>query len=485
MYYIKNILNYLNKHYESEKQSKKKISDKEVQFCKQLIVRINKFTLSKRDCQKELFEKFQKTGLSVDSYISKYRIKDKNSFKRIVKGFETTPMKPIPKYQLVKESVFQKFEESRNRGENIHHKHLQKWSQNISASLNLKKPCNSVSFAESIKKKYRIVSRRIQENRNFNARSEEEIIESADRFVDTINLILPEYEPHNVWNADQTGINYEPTQKRTLEIKGTKLVASNVVSKNKTTHSFTVQPYVSLNGSFGSKLLIVLQEQTGGSFGPRIEPQVREVEAECGNVIVRCSKSGNMDVRLMDEWVAHFKRENPGNKLLLWDSLSFQRPEQYEVREGPERVENLLRIEQIPPSATKYAQPLDSLIIIQIKFLYKHLFWELQSVEQFEISRYVLIRLCSLVWNQLSNQRFSDLVKAGWSSCFYVSPVLNDNHKYYAKVKDVCLSGLSKCEMVFDDRNRNCPNDSVIRCSHCQKQFCIHHLFIEELHLHH
>lgn len=64
-------------------------------------------------------------------------------------------------------------------------------------------------------------------------------------------------------------------------------------SKNKKTHSYTVQPLVSRDGRTLGKLLICLQEPKG-DFGPRVEQQVRSLERELGNVRVVLSTSRKM-----------------------------------------------------------------------------------------------------------------------------------------------------------------------------------------------
>ena len=469
MFYVQNILKHLNHHFKNEKQSKKKIRHEEIVFCEKLIQQIEKFCLNTNQIEKERYNRFKASKLSISAYISKNKIKDKSKFINLIKKLDKPSTRS--KYDEVKETVHQNFTTARSQGKNIHHQNLQRWAQKASSDLNLKRKCNSVSFAKTIKKKYALVSRRIQMLRNFKTTTEQEIIDNAETFIENTNEIIAQFPPSNVFNTDQTGINYEPVQKRTLAVRGTKMVASHIESKNKTTHSFTLQPYISLDGHFSKKLLVILQEVTGDSFGSLVEPRVRAVESECGNVIVRCTKSGNMNANLLTEFVHSFKRDNSGHNLLIWDSLSFQKTEKYEIPD-------VLSIAKIPASTTKYAQPLDSLINIQIKFMYKNIFWPLQDVDDYKLTRYDIIRLCSIVWNQLSSSVFVDLVKAGWSSCGYLSPVLNENHLSYARVKDVCFHNLTKCGVV------NCTNESVIKCSHCRLELCIHHLIIENLHLH-
>lgn len=83
------------------------------------------------------------------------------------------------------------------------------------------------------------------------------------------------FEQSAVWNFDQTGFNYEPANLRTLSFKGERDTNILLDSRNKNTHSYTVQPMLSRDGRLFGKFLIVLQEREG-SFGPKIATQVAE-----------------------------------------------------------------------------------------------------------------------------------------------------------------------------------------------------------------
>ncbi len=64
-------------------------------------------------------------------------------------------------------------------------------------------------------------------------------------------------------NTDQSGIQLEFYSTRTLSYKGKKTTAVTVRSKNATTHSFTVQPCVSLSSKPLGPLFLCLKESTG------------------------------------------------------------------------------------------------------------------------------------------------------------------------------------------------------------------------------
>lgn len=74
----------------------------------------------------------------------------------------------------------------------------------------------------------------------------------------------------NVFNSDQSSFNLEMHTGRTLSFKGHQKVETIIQSTNSMTHSYTIQPIISANGSLLSPLLIILQEKDG-KFGPRVE----------------------------------------------------------------------------------------------------------------------------------------------------------------------------------------------------------------------
>ena len=338
-----------------------------------------------------------------------------------------------------------------------------------SKRLQLKKKCSSISFANSIKKKYNIVSRRIQERRNYIKRTEEELITSANNFVNEINQLLPNYQSSNVFNSDQSGFNYEPSKKRTLEIKNSKLVSCHVNSPNNdTTHSYTIQIYISLDGSLGKRFYVVLREKDK-TFGPQIQREINGVVEKCKNVaVVRCTKSGKMDKEKLKEWVDLFKDDNDGNKLLLWDSWRAQ---------NNSFGDALLEIKQIPEKTTKYCQPLDSLFFIQYKYLFNHIFFRLRDEKINPKSRSTIIKSHAIVYNQMNHPKFKDLIRASWLSCGYQSNEDDPVVKNYFKTKNIC---------VFQDQceESGCCNDGIIRCIYCSKCLCSCHLLINQLHLH-
>src|SRR6185369_10732590 len=80
------------------------------------------------------------------------------------------------KYAYLKQIVFNDFKVKRQAGKRMSYRNLQKTAFIEARKLNLKKNCNSLDFVNSIKKKYRIVSRKVQLKRNFTRRSDEQLL---------------------------------------------------------------------------------------------------------------------------------------------------------------------------------------------------------------------------------------------------------------------------------------------------------------------
>jgi hypothetical protein len=79
------------------------------------------------------------------------------------------------------------------------------------------------------------------------------------------------------------------TSSRTLSHTGEQTTEASVSSRHATTHSYTIQPTISLDEKLLSPLFICFQEQDG-KFGPQVEKNL----FQCPNVVVHCSTSGKM-----------------------------------------------------------------------------------------------------------------------------------------------------------------------------------------------
>ncbi len=74
------------------------------------------------------------------------------------------------------------------------------------------------------------------------------IIESADSFVADVKRQMENYAAEEILNTDQVGLELELHSTRALSHDGENVTVARVRSKHATTHSYTVQPMISLAG---------------------------------------------------------------------------------------------------------------------------------------------------------------------------------------------------------------------------------------------
>ena len=282
-------------------------------------------------------------------------------------------------------------------------------------------------------------------------------------------LVLANYLPENVLNTDQSGFNYEMKSNRTLSFKGEKVTHGAVKSKNASTHSYTIQPTISMAGTLVGKLFICLQEPKG-VFGKVVKSNLF-----CApNVILVSSKSGKLTKYLVKQYCSEALLPFMDDSfVLLYDSWSGQVDNSLYEEVLPE--DSCLRL-QIPPKTTATIQPCDVFFFQQWKILVKHMFKRvaLDCLDYDLHSRNNTIKLQSLVHNQLSSIKFSPMIKYAWYKCGYLS----ERPETFAGVLEVCFN-----YPVTSCTHDNCETTFFIRCSWCSEFICFRH-FLEEYHFH-
>ena len=184
-----------------------------------------------------------------------------------------------------------------------------------------------------------------------------------------------------------------------------------------------------------------------------------------------CSKSGKLTTSLVEYWRDHVLRPfAPSKSLLLSDYWPGQRSSDiYSSVEGCKRLE-------IPAHTTSRIQPLDVYFNRQWKLIARRIFDHIQ-LDDIAINlseRNNIIRLNSLIHNQLSSPLFTPMIKYSWFASGYVEQHPGD----FDSVNDVCFSIDSGfCQQP------NCHLLPFIRCSHCRKFLCFEHFF-EVYHYH-
>lgn len=172
-------------------------------------------------------------------------------------------------------------------------------------------------------------------------------------------------------------------------------------------------------------------------------------------------------------WLKEVFFPNVGEKsILLIDSWSGHCPEAVsEVTPRDKQVITMI----IPKGTTGKIQPLD---------VYGFRIWK-NYVEHFSDSimlmdydldlhlRNNIIKLQSLVHNQLSSPRYENLFRYAWFKSGYIK----EQPDYFENPVEFAYGTLSQSQCEIE----GCTNVAVVRCSWCKKSLCFKHFF-EEYH---
>ena len=177
------------------------------------------------------------------------------------------------------------------------------------------------------------------------------------------------------------------------------------------------------------------------------------------NIVLTCSSSGKLTTSLVEYWRDHVLRVSaPAQFLLLSDYWPGQRnADIYSTVRGCKRLEIL-------PHTTSRIQPLDVFFNRQWKLIVRRIFDHIQLNDiAINLSeRNNIIRLNSLIHNQLSSHLFMPMIKYSWFASGYI-----DQHPGpFQTVNDICFDiGSNVCQQL----GSACNSLSFIQCSNCRK----------------
>lgn len=160
------------------------------------------------------------------------------------------------------------------------------------------------------------------------------------------------------------------------------------------------------------------------------------------------------------------------SSVLLLDSWSGHCPE---VVSKTKPADNNVKLNLIPTGTTGKIQPLD-VYGFRIWKNFVRRFSDTAILMQYDINLHLrnnIIKLQSLVHNQLSSPRYINLFKYSW----YKSGYINVRPDTFENPVDFSFGDSCKiqCEVP------GCSNVAVVRCSWCKKSLCFKH-FYEEYH---
>ncbi len=128
---------------------------------------------------------------------------------------------------------------------------------------------------------------------------------------------------------------------------------------------------------------------------------------------------------------------------------------------------------QIPPKTTADIQTCDKYFFRQWKYFYQRFFGHV-AIDQLNIDlrlRNNILKLHSLIYNQLCSDRFRLMIEYAWYSCRYTKRKPGQ----FQNVRDICFSFVvDKCSIT------GCGEGSFIACSWCDEVLCFHHFFLDD-----
>lgn len=208
--------------------------------------------------------------------------------------------------------------------------------------------------------------------------------------------------------------------------------------------------------------MVCLQE-INGIFGPRVLAHLPNYP----NVIIKCSSSGKMTKELVNEFnIEIIKPYFKTNFVYIADSWSGQT--NLEIYENI--FENKCTFLRIPPRCTSLIQPLDVYFFRFWKMIAKRIYNEV-ALHEWEIElkdRNQIIKLHSLIHNQLSAPIFRNMIIYSWFRSGYLTP-----HFPFKDISEICFP-----TTLDDCQQHECYRPAFISCSFCKQELCLEHFFV-------
>lgn len=260
------------------------------------------------------------------------------------------------------------------------------------------------------------------------------------------------------------GINLEMYTGRTLEFSGQKRVEAIIQPSSASTHSMTLFPMIRADGTVWSQLCVIFYEPKGA---PKV---FNEQLAEYPNLKAAWTRSGKMTSEITLAYFRSIQNKFDKRNLVLLDSWSG-----YNSLLHDHGICNTFSFGVIPPKATPFLQPLDFYYNRQFKHFLK-IFSNYVRRKQSEFilsSRTNIARTLSLIHDQFTAPRYKNMIRYAFYGCgYYVDhPGEFDtpaNYCFLKKPRDPCM---------------NCGSLALLRCSHCEHNFCFND-FVINYHCH-
>ena len=213
----------------------------------------------------------ENSGHSAKTIMTRFRlIKYEKLVNRIWNYMEKNGTKRQKLFDVTKH-CYAMFKEARDAKSPVHDSDIRRWALHRAEEIGLLNFVASPVWVNRFKRKYRISSRKICKFTSFRKEVEREEIENqAIEFLLKFQDDYANFPRDKIFNSDQCGFRYTEMGNRTLSHTGEKKTAVAIRPNLSTmTHSYSIQPTISMTGKMKTPLFIVLKEK-GGQFGPRV-----------------------------------------------------------------------------------------------------------------------------------------------------------------------------------------------------------------------
>lgn len=271
--------------------------------------------------------------------------------------------------------------------------------------------------------------------------------EDATEFMRRIPSLLLDYQPEDVYNADESGLFFRALPDKTLAFKSEKCCGGKL-AKERLTILFCA------NMLGGKEELLVI----GKAARPRA---FKNVVIKDLPAIWESNKKAWMTQDIMSRWLSQFDRKmgRQKRKVLLFLDNAASHPREINFQN--------VKIIFLPPNVTSICQPLDQGIIRNFKFYYrnlilKHILSEINSGKKAsEISKSInvleALYFIKTAWNKVSSETIANCFrKAGFNKNINpISGVILDMVEFSDAEEDLPLSTLSELMKGFQELRDN------------------------------
>ncbi|CAB3386479.1 Hypothetical predicted protein [Cloeon dipterum] len=355
-------------------------------------------------------------------------------------------------------------------------RNFRKWALEAAKEMDLplEKFRAGKSWLSAFTKQFSLTDRKITEF--VTERQEKSAVEQKAQgaaFVGRMKTAMLNYESSQVYNLDHTGVIKEFHSARSFAIKGTKKVIKKAQSVSSLTHSSTLVPVCSADGTLREPAYFILAE-TNGQFGPLVKRTMLRPD----NLYITCTKSGKMmgcQVKELFEkcLLPHLVPNKPA--LVLIDHWNGWRKQGEVISSVGDASNSPIRVEFIPEKTTGDIQPLDVMVNGPFKKLLRAMEDEIITLrldENFNLqTRNNHIAIVSFAYHQHCSPRYKDMVRYAWFKPGYCS---ERGSKY--------ITPKSYSFPITTDSCWLCDERYYMRCGWCAKFICFHHTLID---LHH